>query len=53
MQQSHCDCDVYDRLRKEESYPSIGMFRNLPIVSIVVPFWGYFFRILNIKLGRT
>ena len=25
-------------------------FRSLPIVSVVVPFWGYPFRILNIRL---
>ena len=27
-------------------------FWGLPIVSIVVPFWGYLFRILNIKLVK-
>ena len=31
--------------------PAIGLY-NLPIVSIVVPFWGYLFRILNIKLVK-
>ena len=28
------------------------LVRLLPIVSIVVPFWGYHFRILNIELVK-
>ena len=32
--------------------PKLNLFHNIPIVSIVVPFWGVPYRILNIYLVK-
>ena len=34
---------------RANSPPRVNLSQTIPFVSIVVPFWGYLFRILNIK----